>query len=444
MVLVPAHVALGQLFACGTNTRDKMCADVLRCTCYQTGVVDGSIRVCVIFGDFVLVVIGVSEFYCRRLVCAVALFAVVLALSACAGSGPSGRDLLSEGSHDTASFALVEITDENLDVVSVWHRPSFSAVYGDYRPPSLQKVDTGDTVQVNVWEMGGGLYASTSPQLAQGAQASAIPEQVVARDGTINVPYAGRFRVAGMTTQQVEQAIVKRLQRKAMQPQALVTLTRNISQSATVTGDVTTGARIPLTVKGDRILDVIATAGGIKAPVHEAFITLSRDGTSLTVPMQAILANMRENIYVRPADVITVFRQPQSFTAVGATGKNAVVGFEAAGITLEEAIAKAGGLIDDRSDARGVFILRYEPTELASGYADIPEHLLGRSFVPIAYRLNMKDPSSLFRARRFAMRDKDILYVSNAPLTEVGKIFKLVQMLTEPAIKATVVNRAHD
>lgn len=221
-----------------------------------------------------------------------------------------------------------------------------------------------------------------------------------------------------------------------------MSLTRNISNSATVTGDVTQGARVPLSPGGDRLLDVIATTGGIKAPVHEAFITLSRDGTSLSVPLQAILAQTKENVYIRPGDVITVFRAPQSFTAFGATGRNALVGFDAGGLTLEEALGKAGGLLDDRSDPHGVFVLRYEPVELVKGYPSVPPHLLNNSVVPVAYRLDMRDPTSLFRARRFSMRDKDILYVSHAPITEVEKVFRLVGTLTSPVVTGASIYNA--
>jgi len=203
---------------------------------------------------------------------------------------------------------------------------------------------------------------------------------------------------------------------------------------------VTAGALIPLSDRGDRILDVIAQAGGIKAAVHESFVTLSRSNKSLTVPFQAILSNTRENIYIRPGDVVTVFRAPQSFTAVGATGSNAVVPFDAGGITLEEAIAKAGGLSNSRSDPYGVFVLRYEPVELVQRYREVPPHLLYGSVVPVAYRLNMRDPSAFFRARRFAMRNKDILYVSHAPITELEKLVRIVGMLTSPAYTAVDVS----
>lgn len=369
---------------------------------------------------------------------------LVSSVAACSGSGPTGHDLVSAGGSHDAPFALVDITDENLAVVANWHRPSFSAVYGDYRSPKVQRVDVGDTVQINIWETGsGGLYTVPGiDRTTPGSRISSIPDQVVARDGSINVPYAGRIRVAGKTPPEIEELIVQGLEGKTADPQAMVTLTRNVSHSVTVTGDVTNGALVPLNPKGDRLLDVIAQTGGIRAPVHEAFITVSREGTSLTVPMQAILANTQENIYVRPADVITVFRAPQSFTAVGATGQNAVIPFDASGLTLEEAMGKAGGLIDHRADPRGVFVLRYEPTTLVRGYADVPPHLLHYgNVVPVAYRLDIGDPVSLFRARRFAMRDKDILYVSTAPISELEKVFRLVGQLSAPGIAAYNVSR---
>ncbi|MBU1213223.1 MAG: polysaccharide export protein [Alphaproteobacteria bacterium] len=364
-------------------------------------------------------------------------------VSGCASSGPSGRDLISAAHEDQPSFALVELSGPSLDLVANWHHPTFSAVFSDYRGPKIQKVDVGDTVQINIWETGtGGLFSTPGSDLAGsggGARSSAIPEQVVARDGTINVPFAGRIRVAGKTPVEIESKIINQLAGKTADPQAMVTLTRNVSYSATVTGDVTSGARVPLSPNGDRVLDVIAMAGGIKAPVHESFITVSRDGMSLTVPMHAILSNTRENIYVRPGDVVTVFRAPQSFTAFGATGRNAVIGFDAGGITLEEAMGKAGGLLDDRADPKGVFILRYEPVDLVRQYPQIPQYLLEGSVVPVVYRLDMTDPTSLFRARRFSMRDKDILYVSHAPINEVEKAFRVFQSLTSPVVSGARV-----
>ena len=360
-------------------------------------------------------------------------------LVGCAGSGPSGRDLLSDSVGAQAPFALVEIDDATLSVVTRWHRPALGAVFGDYRAPKVIRINAGDAVQITIWEAGsGGVFTTPVIDRAQpGSRGSAIPEQVVSKDGWITVPYAGRIKVAGKTAHEAENLIVERLQGKATEPQVLVALTRNISNTVTVTGEVSASARVPLTVNGDRILEVIAAAGGVRAAVHEAFISITRDGTTLSVPMQTLLSLPSENVYVRPGDVITVMRMPQSYTAVGATGRQAVIAFEAGGLTLEEAVGRAGGLIDDRADPTAVFVLRYELAEVARQYPGVPPHLLQGPLMPrvrVAYHLNMRNPSSLFKARLFAMRDKDILYVSHAPLTEVEKIVRMFTMVAIPAV----------
>lgn len=360
-----------------------------------------------------------------------------LLLGGCSGTGPSGRDLIAESEASHTSIALVSIDEQTIETVAAWHRPSLSAVFGDYRKPFVQKIGIGDTVQINIWESGSGLFAVPAVDRASGgSRPSIIPEQAVGADGTINVPYAGRIKVAGKTPREIEEQIVARLQGRSAQPQAMVTLSRNVSNSVTVTGDVTAGARVPLSASGERILDAVTAAGGIRSPVNETFILLARDGQTLNVPMQALLSNTKENIYVRPGDIITVMKAPQSFTAIGATGRQAHVGFDAGGITLEEALGKAGGLLDERADPRGVFVLRFEPSALVKNYPGVKPHLLERSIVPVIYRIDMRVAASLFHARRFAMRDKDILYVSNAPISELEKVLRVFGTLTSPAATA--------
>lgn len=359
-------------------------------------------------------------------------------LVGCAGTGPANLDFVSASRSEEARFALVDVDETSIGVVSRWHRPSLSAVFGDYRRPAANRIGIGDAVQIHIWEAGtSALFVSqTDDRAASMTRATQIPEQVVSREGDINVPYAGRIKIAGKTPSEVEDLIVSQLHDRSAQPQALVTLTHNLTNSVTVTGDVTNSARLALNAGGDRLLDVITQAGGARSPIDETYITLSRNGQTLSVPMQVLLTNSKENVYVRPGDTITVSRAIQSFTAVGATGRQAQVQFDAAGITLEEALGKSGGLLDEKADPRGVFVLRYEPTELARNFPSVPSRLLTGAFVPVVYRLDMKKPMSLFYARRFAIRNKDILYVSNAPLAEIGKVMGALVSIASPALTA--------
>lgn len=380
----------------------------------------------------------------RGLFLAVAI-SVLGGLSACnslPSAGPTTADIAMAGQPDrrgNTRFALVDVTADTVAVMQRWNAASLQGSFGRQRPANTQVIGVGDSVQVTIWEAAaGGLFSGPAGErIGAGSRSAAIPEQVVGPDGALTVPYAGRVRVAGRSPAEVEQAIVKALKEKAIEPQALVTVTKNVANTVTVIGEVTSGARVPLTTRGDRLLDVIAAAGGIRTAAHETFVTLTRDGTSVRIPMQAILNDPAENVYVKADDVVSVARDPQTFTAAGATGANAVIPFDAVGISLEQALARAGGLNDFRADATGVFVIRLErPADYDQlglqrpGPSALPE-------VPVIYRLNLRDPVGFFLARQFPVRSKDIVYVSNAPSTEIQKAMTI--MLPFLAAGATAV-----
>jgi polysaccharide biosynthesis/export protein len=350
-------------------------------------------------------------------------------------AGPTTSEVVSSAQEGGISRYILRDFDQGVvSILASARTETLVRSFGDQRPAPNQSIMVGDIVNVVIWEAAaGGLFsAPATDRSGSGARTALIPEQVVARDGAITVPYAGRIRIVGMTTPQVERLIVERLTGKAIEPQVLVTVPKSSGNTATVVGEVTNGARVPLSLRGDRILDVVAAAGGIKAPAHESFVTLQRRGRSVSVPMQRLIANPAENIFAHPGDTITVVRDPQTFSAFGATGRNAVVPFEAAGITLEQAIAKAGGLVDTRSDPHGVFLLRYEPVGLARQLDPQFPFLPSDVYLPVVYRLNLRDAGSYFLARGVTVRNRDMIYIANAPLTELQKVLQLFTTAAQP------------
>jgi polysaccharide export outer membrane protein len=373
-------------------------------------------------------------------------------------SGPTASAVV-EGADvatDQGLLARYELVDVDAAVVEALRgRPldSLLASFGDRRPSVQPVIGVGDAITVTIWEAGsGGLFSgpAIADRFSTGSKSSSIPEQIVARDGTISVPYAGRIKVAGRRAPDVQTQIEQELAGKAIQPQVLVTVNSPLSTSVTVLGEAASagggarlaaarsgpvsnlgGGRVPLTEKGDRLLDVIATAGGVSAPVNETFVRLSRGSTTATVPLTAVVSNPRENIFLRPGDTLTLVRDPQTFLAVGATGVNYEIPFSAEGITLAQALAKSGGLRDFQADPAGVFVFRFEPASvvrrLRPGSA-----LLSSNFVPVVYRINMRDPNSLFVSQAFRMRNRDLVYVSNAPFTEVQKVLSVFSTVTAP------------
>lgn len=368
----------------------------------------------------------------------VAVLALGLALAGCSSlpsSGPLTDDVVKNGDNDVERrYVVVDIDERATAIINSHPGPSLRARFGDYRPAPDLRLGVGDEVRVLIFEAAaGGLFSTpVTSGMQPGSRSALIPDQVVQRDGTITVPYAGRIDVRGKLPSDVEEIVLQRLSGKAIEPQAIVTVSRSVSNTVVVTGEVTNGARVPLTPRGDRVMDVIGTVGGVRGTVHDTFVRLTRGNATATVPMENILSNPQENVYMRPGDILTLVREPLTFTAYGATNVNQVVPFNRIGLSLEEAVARAGGLNDLRSDPDGVFLLRFEPASLV--HELVPDRPTDRreQLVPVVYRLGLRDAKSFFLARSFSMRDKDIVYVSNATAVELGKFLALIGAITGP------------
>ena len=374
-----------------------------------------------------------------------ALAWLVVGCSALPTAGPTASDVRHQEVEDNEKrFDLIDINDNVVATLAAAPAESFQARFKKYGKPPQPKIGIGDSIIISIWEAaGGGLFgASPTDHVSAGSRSVTIPEQIVGQDGGISVPFAGRVPVAGRLPVEVQRTIEQRLAEKAIEPQVIATVTKSIANSVTVTGEVVQGARVPLSVKGDRLLDLIAAVGGARSPVYETFVRLSRDGVTATIPMEALVSNPAENIYAQPGDVLTLVRLPQSFTAFGATGSNAQIPFTAEKMTLVEALAKAGGLQDQRSDPAGVFLFRFEPPPVIKslGRPQLGTGPGGAS--PVVYRLDLRDAKSYFLAQRFPLEDKDVIYVANADLNEIQKFFTLLNTITGPVITGIVVKGA--
>lgn len=367
-----------------------------------------------------------------------------VALSGCSllpSAGPSRGDIDDQGR--PPAFTLIDIGETTAAAGIPRPVEGFAARFGDAAlAPAV--IGVGDGVVVDIWEAGSDTLFSARGSTATAGGAAArnatLPEQTVGSDGTLQLPFVGRVPVAGHTAVEVERQLAEALAGKAARPQVLLQL-RNNSRAVTVVGDVAAGARVPLSARGERLLDVLAAAGGVRAPTHETRLELTRGGVRVTLPLLRVLTDARENILMQPGDLLVATRQAQSFTAFGATGRNAQIEFGAESISLIEAVAKTGGLLDDRADPRGVYLLRHEPRAVVAALQDAP--VAGDDAeVRVVYRLDLAEARSYFLGQRFAMHDRDIVYVSSAATNELTKFLQLVGLVSQPVIQGAVIRGA--
>jgi len=112
---------------------------------------------------------------------------------------------------------------------------------------------------------------------------------MIGKDGFIQVPFAGMVSVAARPLADVEDEINQRLKGKANQPQVMLRVTKNMTSNATVMGEVKQSLRLPLTAKGEKVMDALAASVGVTQAVGKITLQLSRGGESKQLPMQRLI-----------------------------------------------------------------------------------------------------------------------------------------------------------
>ena len=100
----------------------------------------------------------------------------------------------------------------------------------------------------------------------------------------------------------------------------------------------------------------------------------------------------------------------------------------------------ACSLNDALADPGSVFLYRGETREVASRLG-IDVNRFEGPIIPVVYMLNLRDPSGYFLAQTFQMRNKDVIYTSNAGAVEATKFLNFVRTVlatvNDPIIYAT-------
>jgi polysaccharide biosynthesis/export protein len=334
-------------------------------------------------------------------------------------------------------YGLVRLTPAVLHVLAQV-APRLSSDFADRRPPGDIRFGIGDVVSVTIFEAAaGGLFIPSEASVRPGNFIT-LPNQAVDSKGNISVPYAGVIRAKGRTAVEVQQTIVAALQDRAINPQVLVSLVDQRTSLISVLGEVNHPDRFPASAAGEHILDAITRAGGPNHQGFDTWVMLEREGRRATVPFGALVYEPINNIYVHPDDTIYVYSEPQTFVAFGAVSLGSVSGgqgqykFDAWRLSLAEAVAKAGGLSDVAADPASVFLYRGELRPVAEQFGIDCSKFEG-PIIPIIYSVNFRDPAGYFLATKFQMRNKDVIYVSNAVSVETAKFLTYLRLIMATA-----------
>ena len=364
----------------------------------------------------------------KNTVKAVALLATVAMVASCGlpRSGPNKREIYRGSVEKRGDAHIVTVTPAVSRVTAVQPSFGFSDTFQNAGLMGSDTISAGDTLGVTVFE-----NVKDDPLLGNtGQRVSALSEIQVDGQGFIYIPYAGRIKAAGQTPEGLRQAITRQLEDQTPDPQ--ITVTRLAGDGATVSIAGQAGANGVYPIEpGTRTLGaMLAQSGGVTIDPAVAIVRVTRGGATGKIWLQDLYENPSLDIALRPGDQIVIEEDSRSFTALGATGTQNRVPFESATLSALEAIATVGGLSTYSANPKGVFVLREETEAIANA-------VLGRTDLVgdqrVVYVLDLTEPTGLFEARDFQIRDGDTLYVTEAPFVQWQKTLSAITGTTGAA-----------
>ena len=207
--------------------------------------------------------------------------------------------------------------------------PAQSSETAPPQPASSLRLQTGDLVDVAVYNV-----------------AELTTKARISTRGEIYLPLIDYVHIAGLTAEEAEGLIQKRLADGGFVKNPHVTLfvDQYASQGASILGEVARPGVYPVPGQ-QRLFDLISAAGGFTEKAGKSITITHRDQPErpVTVPLSRNISdNPESNIAILPGDTIIV-RKADLVYVVGDVGRPSGFLMDSAHLTVLQAIALAGG-----------------------------------------------------------------------------------------------------
>lgn len=344
--------------------------------------------------------------------------------------GPNKREIFAGSVLKEGDAFIVTVNPRVTRATSVLPSFGFSDSFKNAGVVGSDTLSPGDTLAITVFE-----NVKDDPLLGNtGQRVSALTEVQVDGQGFIFIPYAGKIKAAGQTPDGLRQAITRKLDAQTPDPQVTVSRLAGDGSSVSISGSVAAPGVYPIERPTRTLSAMLAKAGGVGIDPSMALVRVTRGRHTGKVWLKDLWANPGLDIALRPGDQIIIEEDERKFVSLGATGAQALVPFESETLSAIEALATVGGLQTAAADPTGVFVFRNEPAEIAN-------IVLGRNDLQgdqrFVYVLDLTQPTGMFEARDFLIRDGDTVYVTEAPYVQWNKTLSALTGATGAAANLT-------
>ncbi|MGD9919046.1 MAG: polysaccharide biosynthesis/export family protein [Paenirhodobacter sp.] len=367
----------------------------------------------------------------RRLPASLVLVALVSACTLPRGAAMQ-REILKNADAETPSFAHYQIDSALLKTIGGWPAGRSASVKRQWlkggRGTVGQVLAPGDKVAIAVWENGTNKLLSVN-----GAPSAQLQQMTISAKGTVFMPYVGPVKVSGLAPDVARAKIEEQVSQFIPDAQIQLEAQPGQSNSVSIVGGVARPGAVPLVDRSTTVLGLISDAGGALPSIENPQLRLQRGGQVYQISMRRVLDDPSLDAGVRPGDKLIVEKDPRTFLALGASGREQVVPFPKDQVNALEAVTLVGGLNAMRADPKGVLILRqYAP---AAVHAD---GLGGPTNQRVVFTIDLTTTDGLFSAQNFQVEPDDLVLATESPVNNVRTIvglFSSVAAATNNAVK---------
>jgi polysaccharide biosynthesis/export protein len=258
-----------------------------------------------------------------------------------------------------------------------------------------------DVLMVTVWD---------HPELTTPTGQFRSPEENGVRvggDGTMFYPHVGVIQVAGRTPSEVRKLLAERLSRVIANPQLDVRVVAFRGKRIQVTGEVVQPMTVPITDVPLRVQDALAMARGFTPEADWSNVTLSREGRTYRLNLQAMYerGDLSQNWLLKDGDVINVGDRSRNKVFVIGEVRTPQSKLMVKGrMNLAEALYETGGMEPNVANVSKIYVIR------------------GEYESPSIYRLDASSPDALLLAAQFPLSPRDVVFVSTYGLSQWNRV----------------------
>jgi polysaccharide export outer membrane protein len=286
--------------------------------------------------------------------------------------------------------------------------------------PTPYKLDSGDVLSIVVWdhpELSNSATTQVGGYAGNGADASVAATTappsgfIIDHDGTIQFPYAGTIKVAGLTQDQASSLLSSKLSKYLKNPKVTLRVQSYRSKRVYVDGEVKTPGLqaindIPMT-----LVEAINRAGGVLPTGDQSQVVVNRAGVNYQINLPQLVQRgvNPSTILLRDGDVVRVRSRDESKVFVsGEVVSPRALPMHNGRLTLNEALGESGGVNPLSGDGSQIYVIRKSGTD------------------QVVYQLDGRTPGALAMAENFELSPKDVVFVAATPLANWHRAISLI------------------